>query len=43
MKTYVLLQKGDTVLHQACWRGCSDVAAIVLTTGMPVDVKNNVS
>lgn len=43
MKTYVSLQKGDTVLHQACWSGQSDVVSMVLTTGIPLNVKNDVS
>ena len=42
---YVLcsLQYGDSILHEACSGGHTELATIILSSGMPVDVRNDVS
>ena len=37
------LQTGDTVLHEACRGGHTELAIIILSSGMPVYIRNIVS
>ena len=38
-----LLQLGDTVLHKACYYGQTTAIAVILTSKISVDVRDNVS
>ena len=38
-----LLQYGDTVLHEACYYRQTTAAAVILTSKISVDVRNDVS
>ena len=37
------LQAGDTVLHEACYHDNADMMSALLSSGIPVDIRNNVS
>ena len=37
------LQLGNTVLHEACLRGHTELVTVILSSGMPVDIRNVVS
>ena len=37
------LQAGDTVLHAACYHGNVDMMSALLSSGIPVDIRNRVS
>ena len=37
------LQFGNTVLHEACCHGNVDMVSALLSSGIPVDIRNNVS
>ena len=37
------IQWGDTVLHEACYGGHTELVKIMLSSGIPVDIRNNVS
>ena len=37
------LQLGNTVLHEACYHGNVDMMSALLSSGIPVDIRNNVS
>ena len=37
------LQWGDTVLHAACRHGHTELVTVILSSGIPVDIRNNVS
>ena len=37
------LQWGDTVLHEACRGGHTDMTSVLLSSGIPVDIRNYVS
>ena len=37
------LQYGDTVLHEACLGGHTEVIKTIISSGIPVDIRSDVS